>query len=83
MTFFSMTSQCHVICTRFILVVFRKFAQNKSSWQPMTSHVLVADEHSSFVHPDGMHIKQFTHGPLVDLNESAQYFALEDSIVNK
>ena len=53
----------------------------------MTSHVVVADgenlAHNKFIHAEGAGMKQFIHSPMADINESVQYYALEDSIINK
>ena len=53
----------------------------------MTSHVVVADSerlsHNTLLDLDGVGMKQFTHGPMAGHNDSVQYYALEDSTINK
>ena len=77
----------HMPETDLCLLFSRKLAQRRSSWQPMTSHVVVADgenlAHNKFIHAEGAGMKQFIHGPMADINDSVQYYALEDSIINK
>ena len=65
----------------------RKLLQCHNSWQPMTSHVIVSDgenlAQNRLIDTDGVGMKQFTHGPMVDINDSVQYYALDNSVINK
>ena len=53
----------------------------------MTSHVIVSDgenlAQNRLIDTDGVGMKQFAHGPMVDINDSVQYYALDKSVINK